>query len=137
MSQKLKSVTEMRVPLVPPLCIVLVGKVGNEQTQKRNFQFNSQATIFEPQSNRIAQVENLSSQAVDKEIEFNYDQHVAIPDTETLPAGDNLSIQANRSMDDLQSDPEFDTGKDYLIQETIDRVCVSQGIHPREIYQFL
>ena len=40
-------------------------------------------------------------------------------------------------MEDLQSDPEFGTGKDYLFQETIDNACVSQGIHPREINQFL
>ena len=111
------------------------GKI--EQEQKRNFQFNSQANIFEPQSSRIAQVEILSSQAVEKELESNYERHFAIPDTETLPAGENLSVQANRAMEDLPFDPECDTGKAHLSQETIDNVCVSQGIHPREINQFL
>ena len=68
---------------------------------------------------------------MDKELEFNYKQHFAIPNAKVLPNEENWSIQANGSVKVQQSDSELDTRNDQESQETIDNVCVSQGIRPR------
>ena len=74
---------------------------------------------------------------MDKALEFNYKQHFAIPNAKVLPNEENWSIQANGSVKVQQSDSELDTRNDQESQETIDNICVSQGIHPREINLFL
>ena len=109
---------------------------GTQETIK-GFHFNSKAKVFVPQSNQVAQVANLSSQEVDKEIISSYEQHFAISDNDIPPVDEKRSVYVDRSITDLQSNHEFVDGNGHLIPETIDNVCISQGAHPREVNQFM
>ena len=74
---------------------------------------------------------------LDKELEPNDEQPVTVPDAEQPLAGEAVSAHVEGSMTAKQPIQESEVGNDHIIQETIDNVCTSQGIHPREINQFL